>query len=199
MKLHCHTLSPFARKAMILNRLKGLNVQEIMATPDGARGYTNGVNPLGKIPVLELNNGLPALFDSGVICEYLDSLKAPLLPASGPERWTQLRLHALGDGLSDAVYNYRYETVRPNELHWTKIIERHTKALEMGVEALSAEIGTLGTPWTFGNLSVVCALDYMSFRAPHIDWRKRSPDLEIWHNQFVDFPVYRETFGYSEA
>ena len=199
MKLYCHPFSPYARKAMILNRLKGLDVEEVTATPDCARGYTDGVNPLGKIPALETTTGLPALFDSGVICEYLDSLSDPLLPSSGEERWKQLRLHALGDGFSDAVYNYRYETARPTELHWPQIIERHMKALEMGVDALVNEIETLGTPWTFGNLSIVCALDYMNFRAPTIDWKTRSPDLAIWHNQFVDFPAYQDTFGYDAA
>lgn len=182
---------------MILCRLKGLDVQEILASADGSRGYTDGVNPLGKIPALEVSNGSPALFDSAVICEYLDRVSEPLLPSSGAERWKQLRLHALGDGLSDAVYNYRYETVRPQDLHWAKIIERHIKALEMGIDALTAEIDTLGTPWTFGNLAIICALDYMSFRAPMMDWQTRSPDLAIWHNQFVDFPAYRDTFHYG--
>lgn len=198
MKLYCHPLSPYARKAMILSRLKGLDVDEFTAKADGPRGYTDGINPLGKIPALSLTDGSPALFDSGVICEYLDSLSKSLLPNHGSKRWAQLRLHALGDGLSDAVYNYRYETVRPDSLHWKTQIDRHICAMEMAVDALSAEIDALGTPWEFGNLSIVCALDYLAFRAPVIKWKTRAPDLALWHQQFVEFPAYKSTFGYGD-
>lgn len=197
MKLHCHPISPYARKAMILSRLKGLSIDEVTAKADGARGYTDGANPLGKIPALEISNHTPVLFDSSVICEYLDTLQSPILAQSGPERWAQLRLHALGDGISDAVYNYRYESVRPDNLHWAKMLKRHTTALEMAVDALASDIDALGTPWTFGNLSVICALDYMSFRAPHIDWKERAPDLMAWHAEFTAYAAYRDTYAYE--
>ena len=117
MKLYCHPISPFARKAMILARLGRVAVTEITPEKDGANGYAVVGNPLGKMPSLVLREG-QSLFDSRVICEFLDGLSAaPLCPASGDARFTQLRQHALGDGLSEAVYNLRMETLRPSALH----------------------------------------------------------------------------------
>lgn len=199
MKLHCHPVSPYARKAMILCRLKGIEVEEIR--PDGvngAKGYAGSDNPLGKIPALDVRPGV-ILFDSPVICEYLDSLKEPLLPATGDERWHQLHLHAWGDGLADAVYNYRYETVRPDELHWEQMIERHNMAMTTTIDALEADVDTLGGPWSFGNLAIICALGYMSFRAGHIDWQARAPKLARWYDVFTREPAWQETYAYDDA
>lgn len=198
MKLHCHPISPYARKAMIICRLKGIDVEKVIAVADGDKGYTNGANPLGKIPALE-REGLPTLYDSPVVCEYLDSLRNPTLPVAGPERWTQLRFHAMGDGLSDAVYNYRYETVRPKSRHWTKIIRRHTHAIESVIDALESEVETLGHPWEFGTLAIICALDYCSFRAGHVDWQIRAPKLAVWHKRFTRDAVYQDTYAYDQA
>jgi len=195
MKLHCHPISPYARKAMILCRLKGIKVEEILASADGANGYTGGVNPLGKIPALEVSK-TQLLFDSPVICEYLDSLKDPLLPPSGVRRFRQLQLHALGDGLSDAVYNYRYEIVRPEYLHWSDIIERHNTAMGTSLDYLEAMVSKLGKPWGFGNIAIICALDYMHYRASHIEWQKRAPQLADWHARFTSELAYQDTYAY---
>jgi len=111
MKLICSPISPYARKVMILARLSGIALEECLPDKDGTNGYVAGDNPLGKIPALEWQSG-QYLFDSPVICEFLDSLREkPLLPSEGHERIAQLWQHALGDGLSDAVYNYRMETI----------------------------------------------------------------------------------------
>lgn len=199
MKLHCHPISPYARKAMILCRLHGLEVEEIVASADGARGYTGGVNPLGKIPALELADG-GLIFDSPVVCEYLDGLSdVPLLPAAGYARIEQQVLHALGDGLSDAVYNYRYETVRDEALHWDTLIERNTTAMMMGIKYLDDKIDALGYPWSFGNVAIICALDYMSFRAPHVDWAVLSPKLADWHSGFQSDAAYSDSYGYPKT
>ena len=96
MKLICHPISPFARKAMILARIHGVEVEESLPKKDGANGYVAGDNPLGKIPALEWQPE-QYLFDSPVICEYLDSLgDTKLLPAEGHERYLNLWQHALG-------------------------------------------------------------------------------------------------------
>ena len=174
---------------MIMIRLKGLTdqVDEIPPVIDGRHGYSNSSNPLGKIPALE-RDGQVTLFDSAVICEYLDGLSDPWLPALGEERFKQLRLHALGDGISEAVYNYRYEIVRPDELHWAQMIERHETSLNTAIDALEHEVTALGKPWEFGNLSIVCALSYMGYRAGHIDWRDRAPNLAGWFESFEADP-----------
>jgi len=196
MKLYCHPISPYARKAMILVRRNNIAVEEIAATANGSHGYTDGHNPLGKIPALEWQPQ-QFLFDSPVICEYLDGLSEdPLLPADSHARFIQLWQHALGDGLSDAVYNYRYETVRPQELHWPKMIKRHTTAIENTIDTLEKICDWLGTSWTYGNLAIICALDYASYRAPHVNWRARAPKLKDWHKGFTTDPYCQDTYAY---
>lgn len=198
MKLMCHPISPYARKAMILARLHGIEVQEIQPEKDGANGYAAGDNPLGKIPALEWQPQ-QYLFDSPVICQYLDSLGAsPILPADGHMRFLNMWQHALGDGLADAVYNYRYEIVRPPDLHWDEMIKRHETAIIRSVETLEKICEWLGGPWTYGNLAIVTALDYASYRAGHLDWQDRAPKLAYWHAAFTSDLHYKATYGYPE-
>lgn len=181
---------------MILCRVKGLDVEEIAPSPDGANGYGSSENPMGKIPIL-IRSGETALYDSPVICEYLDSVSAPWLAASGEARWNALRLHRIGDGLSEAVYNYRYETVRDKTLHWDAMIERHDTAIRTVVTALEREVPNLSTSWDFATLSIICGLDYAGYRAGHIDWRDHAPDLAEWHSSFMQDPVWVATFAYN--
>lgn len=198
MKLICHPISPYARKAMILVRLHDIKVEEVLPEKDGANGYVAGDNPLGKIPALEWQPQ-QYLFDSPVICQYLDSLSdAPILPAEGHTRFLSMWQHALGDGLADAVYNYRYETVRPPDLHWDEIIRRHETAIIRSIETLENICEWLGDPWTYGNLAIVTALDYASYRAAHLNWQEKAPKLAAWHRGFVDDPHYNATHDYPE-
>ena len=199
MKLICHPISPYARKAMILARLSGIALDEVRPEKNGANGYLAGDNPLGKIPALEWQPG-QFLFDSPVICEYLDSLReTPILPASGHLRFVQLWQHALGDGLSDAVYNYRMETARPRELHWDEMIDRHDTAIRNAVATLEKISPWLGEDWTFGNIAIVCGLDYAGYRAAHFKWKEAAPNLAKWHKQKMESPVWQETNAYEEA
>lgn len=183
---------------MILARLSGIELDECPPEKIGKNGYQAGDAPLGKIPTLEWQPG-QFLFDSPVICEYLDSLREnPLQPASGHSRYIQLWQHALGDGLSDAVYNYRVETVRPPELHWGEMITRHEQAIRNTVSTLEKISPWLGEDWTFGNIAIICGLDYASYRAPHIDWETAAPKLRDWHSSFEDKAPYRDTYAYGE-
>ena len=190
MKLICNSLSPFARKVIILNRLQGHGIEEVPAKKDGANGYGAGNNPLGKIPSLEWKPD-EYLFDSPVICEFLDQrAKSPLLPRDPQARIQQQLFHALGDGLADAVYNFRYETVRPEALHWDEIIVRHEAAINNSIDYLEQIVDALGQPWSFGNLAIICALDYANFRAGHLNWQARAPKLAKWHESFTAETVY---------
>ena len=138
------------------------------------------------------------LFDSPVICEYLDGLRdEPLLPVDGHSRYIQLWQHALGDGLSDAVYNYRVETMRPSELYWDEMIARHDQAIQNAVTTLDKISPWLGDDWTFGNIAIICGLDYAGYRAPHFDWKAAAPKLKAWHSGFKQKPVWRETNAYD--
>lgn len=199
MKLICHPISPYARKVMILARLSGIELDEVRPEKDGANGYVAGDNPLGKIPALEWRPG-QFLFDSPVICEYLDSQRdVPLLPVTGHGRYIQLWQHALGDGLSDAVYNYRMETVRPPDLHWDEMIERHDHAIRNAIATLEKISPWLGEDWTFGNIAIVCGLDYAAYRAAHFDWTAAAPELAKWHSKRMQTQVWRDTNAYDEA
>lgn len=198
MKLICSPISPYARKVMILARLSKINLVEVRPEKDGANGYIAGDNPLGKIPALEWQTG-QYLFDSPVICQYLDSLRAtPLLPTEGHPRFIQLWQHALGDGLSDAVYNYRMETVRPEKLHWTEMIERHNQAIRNSITTLEKISPWLGDDWTYGNIAILCGLDYAGYRAPHMSWKDAAPKLAEWHAKFAKTAIWQNTNEYSE-
>ena len=183
---------------MILARLHGIELEVLKPETLGdPNGYTNGDNPLGKVPALEWQPG-QWLFDSPVICEWIDAKgKTPLLPDDRHERTIQQWQHALGDGISDATYNLRYEMARPEKLHWPQMIARHEAALKSAVDTLEGIVGMLGEPWTYGNLAVVCGLDYMHFRARHLDWRARAPRLASWFETFAATGEYRETYAYG--
>ena len=182
---------------MILNRLQDHALEEIPAQKDGANGYKAGDNPLGKIPALEWKPD-QYLFDSPVICEFLDQRAAnPLLPADPQARTQQQVYHALGDGLADAVYNYRYEIVRPELLHWDEIITRHETAIKRSIDYLERIVDQLGKPWRFGNLAIICGLDYAGFRAGHLNWQSRAPKLAKWHDAFASTALYKDTYGYG--
>lgn len=199
MKLICHPISPYARKVMILARLSGIELDEVQPTKDGANGYVAGDNPLGKIPALEWRPG-QFLFDSPVICDYVDSLRdTPLLPETGELRYIQLWQHALGDGLSDAVYNHRSETLRPPDLHWDQMIERHNQSIRNAVATLEEISPWLGEDWTFGNIAIICGLDYAGYRAPHIDWKSEAPKLAEWHKKKSATGVWQATNAYNET
>ena len=199
MKLICDPISPYARKVMILARLSGFELDEVRPMKDGINGYIAGDNPLGKIPALEWQPG-QFLFDSPVICEYLNSLrKTKLLPDDGHMRFIQLWQHALGDGLSDAVYNYRMETVRPPDLHWDEMIDRHDQAIRRSVETLDKISPWLGEDWTYGNIAIVCGLDYAAYRAGHFNWKRAAPKLADWHRNLSETDVWRDTYAYDKA
>jgi len=198
MKLICHPISPYARKAMILARIHNIDVEEIQPETDGARGYKAGDNPLGKIPALEWQPG-QYLFDSPVICEYLDSLSDnPILAKDTHLHFLQKWQHALGDGLADAVYNYRQEVARPEALHWPEMIERHETAIVQSIDTLERICEWLGGPWSYGNLAIICALDYASFRAGHLGWQNRAPKLASWHAVFETDAAYLATYKYPK-
>ena len=187
-RLHGSPISPYARKVMILARVHDIVLDIIPAKASGSSGYTGGDNPLGKIPALEWWPG-QWLFDSPVICEWLDAQGAdPLLPNALHPRTIQKWQHALGDGISDATYNLRYETVRPKALFWPEMIERHETALRTSVATLESIVSMLGENWTYGNLAIVCGLDYLSYRGAHLDWPSLAPALSDWHKAMSELP-----------
>jgi len=198
MKLYTHPRSPFARKVMIFARVHNITLDEhVVGDPDPLHGYTGGDNPLGKVPALEWKPG-QFLFDSPVICEHLDNLSAiPLLSKNSQERFVEKWHHALGDGLAEANMHLMFERLRPEGLHWEQMITRHEKAIETAVLRLDGMTKDLGDDWRFGNIAIITALDFLSFRATTLKWQDAAPRLAAWHSGFMDKPAYQETFGYG--
>ena len=152
-------------------------------------------NPLGKVPALILDDG-GLLYDSPVICEYLDSLHdgPRIFPAEGPERWIALRQQALGDGILDAAILRMIETLRrPEKLRWQGWIAHQTAKVVRAVDRFEAEAATLEGPLTIGRIAAGCALGYLDFRTPELDWRAGRPKLAAWYEKFAQRPAMRET------
>jgi len=140
-------------------------------------------NPLGKVPCLIMEDG-GAVFDSRVIVEYLDTMTpvAKLIPTAGRERVEVRTWEALADGLLDAAIAVRLEqTQRPPEQQSQKWIDRQMGKVDAALEAMAS--GLEGKNWCHNNaysladIAVGCALAYLDFRFPQIDWRNRHPDL----------------------
>jgi glutathione S-transferase len=197
MQLHYNIASPFARKVLAVAIETGLDVRiervKRLMTPVAPDALLNADNPLGKIPCLVTDDGM-ALYDSPVICEYLDSLHhgARMFP-SGPARWTALRRQALADGIMDAAVLTRYETfLRPQEVRWDAWIDSQKQKFLRALDALEFEGASLGVV-DIGTLAIACALGYLDFRFPDDDWRAGRPRLAAWLEQFAQRPAIANT------
>jgi glutathione S-transferase len=197
MQLHYNIASPFARKVLAVAIETGLDVRiervKRLMTPVAPDALLNADNPLGKIPCLVTDDGM-ALYDSPVICEYLDSLHhgARMFP-SGPARWTALRRQALADGIMDAAVLTRYETfLRPQEVRWDAWIDGQKQKFLRALDALEFEGASLGVV-DIGTLAIACALGYLDFRFPDEDWRAGRPRLAAWLEQFAQRPAIANT------
>ena len=199
MKLRYSPASPYVRKVMILAYETGLEprIERISTTvvPVKENEELSRENPLTKVPTLVTDDG-QVLFDSPVICEYLDSLHhgTKLFPPTGAARWQALRLQALGDGILDAALLARYETaVRPQELQWRDWIDGQTRKIRHGLDSLEANIGELSGPLTIGTVAVACALGYLDFRFGSENWRASRPKLAAWYEDFAQRPSMKST------
>ena len=135
-----------------------------------------------KIPALKTDDGT-VLYDSRVICEYLDALAGggKLFPASGAARWQALRRQALGDGIMDAGILRRYELVlRPEALRWADWLAGQQAKVDHGLDAAEREAGGWGEALDIGHLTLACALGWLDFRFPDAGWRASRPLLAAW-------------------
>jgi len=180
--------SPFGRKARIAISVLGLDGKvkvEPASTQDPADPISQQ-NPLGKVPVLILDDG-STLFDSPVILEYLDVLAGggKILPKETKARFDALRLEALADGIMDAsiliVYEGRY---RPPEMAVQKWLDRQGEKVQRGLAALEQAPPALDSPPNVGQITLACALGYRDFRFKGT-WRKDYPKLVAWLDNFA--------------
>jgi glutathione S-transferase len=199
MRVRVNPASPFARKVRIVAREAGLTgrLQEIDTSVSPVAPNTDlaGANPLVKIPALVLDDGT-TLYDSTVICEYLDAQAgSKLFPAAGMERWNALRLQSLCDGILDAAVLTRYEVaVRPEALRWPEWIAGQRKKIDGGVDALEREQPSWGDAFGIGQIGAACVLGYLDFRFPEIAWRSGHPRLKAWFDGVSKRASLQDTF-----
>lgn len=152
-------------------------------------------NPLGKIPTLVRDDG-SALYDSTVICEYLDSLHdgRRLFPASGEARWTALRRHALGNNLMDNLMLWRNELLRLQQQQSPETLAAFELKVRNAVAALDIEADALeAAPVDIGHVAIGCALGYADFRFGHLQWRSGHDRIARWKDEFAQRPSMRNT------
>ncbi len=201
MKLRYSPTSPYVRKVSVTAIELGLAAR-IERVPTDTQDRDSGLaehNPLGKVPALILDDGA-VLYDSPVICEYLDTLHdgPRMFPAAGPERWAALRQQALADGILDAAILRMIETLRrPEALRWQRWIAHQTAKMMRAADQFEAEAatpeGALEGPLTIGRVAAGCALGYLDFRFPELDWRGGRPKLAAWYEKFAQRPAMRQT------
>jgi glutathione S-transferase len=200
MTLHWSPRSPYVRKVMIAAHEMGLRdrLRTVRTVVGGTTPHRElmRINPLGKIPTLELEDG-SVLYDSPVICEYLDTLHdgPKLFPATWPRRGMALRRLALGDGMLDAALPWLGERFRPPERQSQAHIDLWRAKLLACVDALEHEAGAQGNEalkdgalkdgaLTIGDVAIGVALGYLDFRFDELHWRDGRPRLAAWYATF---------------
>ena len=172
MKLLHSTTSPYVRKVRVVAFEKGLSsrIELVPANPWPDPALVAAANPLGKVPVLLLDDGTP-IYDSPVICEYLDSLvpARPLIPYDGIGRWLVLRRQALADGILDAAVGIVLESRRPAAEQSASAQARAVEAIRRSVTALGADLQAADEMFDLGQISIAVALGYLEFRLSHLD------------------------------
>lgn len=189
MRLISHPFSPYGRKVKITAHLKGVYDDLKIEQTDTSVPINETLraqNPLSKIPVLILDNG-QQIYDSPVICEFLDSLKQtpPLIPKAGTDRWKTLTMGALGDGIIDAaitqVYERRFRPETKVEQAW---LDRQQVKIDGALAVLEANPPAWTTGPDYGHLTVAVSLGYLDFRHEG-KWRAKHPKMVAWLEKFA--------------
>lgn len=187
MQLRYSPTSPYVRKVSVVALETGLEgrIERVPTDIRAPSAEFQHDNPLSKVPTL-ITEGGEALYDSPVICEYLDSLHdgIPLFPPPGGRRWTALRRQALADGIADAAVLARLETMRPEGERSASWVALQTEKVTRGLDALEEEAAGFGPVCTIGHIAVGCALGYLDFRVPELDWRQGRIELARWAERF---------------
>jgi len=195
MKLLYQTHSPYARKVLVMAHEAGLAERLTVVHHETSPTWRNDdvfrLNPLGKVPVLLLDDGT-ALFDSNVICEYLDSLhdRPPLIPRELSARLPTLRTQALAQGLCDAGITVRHETVRrPEALRYPAMRDGQIEKLVASYDFLEREWTKAAgdAPVDLGQIAVATALSWLAFRELP-DFEQGRPRLAAWYRRFIERP-----------
>jgi glutathione S-transferase len=189
VKIFYSAASPFVRKCVVTALELGLSerIERLSCAANPIEPDRSIVvhNPLGKVPTLITDDGT-VLFDSRVICEYLNDLAGgDLLPRPGPARWRTLVEQSLADGIADAAVLARYETtLRPEGLRWSDWLAGQLAKIAAGLVDLEARAAAFGDRVDFGTISLGCALGYLDYRFASLAWRDTHPNVAAWFAWF---------------
>jgi glutathione S-transferase len=193
MKLLYQTHSPYARKVLVAAHEMGLQqrlcVVHHETSPTRPNEAVLALNPLGKVPVLICDDDV-VMFDSNVICEYLDGLQptARLIPREPAARWRALKMQALAQGIADAGIAARWEASRrPAHLRWPTMHDAQVQKIAQACDFLEREIEQRGSTPDIGDIALVTALSWLEFRGvyPFLPGR---PRLAAWYEALCARP-----------
>ena len=203
MRLIGAVTSPYVRKVRVVLAEKKLDYRFVPEDVWADDTQIAAANPLGKVPCLVMD-GQDAVFDSRVIVEYLDTLSpvGKLIPPSGRQRVEVKTWEALADGLMDAAILARLERTWPGRTEGERSeawIARQMKKVDDALAAMDRGLGD--KPWcapavhiTLADIAVGCALGYLDFRFPELDWRERHPNLaRLLDDKLMQRPTFAET------
>lgn len=196
MKLRFSPTSPFVRKVTVCAHELGLidRIECVLTDVWNPASDIGRDNPLGKVPALITDDGM-VLYDSPVICEYLDSRHdgAPLIPTPGPARWQALRRVALADGILDAGVARLLEGRRDEAQRSAPWLARQSAKITAGLDVLEGETADMSEAITIGDIAIAVALGWLDFRFAADDWRRGRPALAEWYDGFAERPSMRAT------
>ncbi|MDR2240200.1 MAG: glutathione S-transferase N-terminal domain-containing protein [Zoogloeaceae bacterium] len=198
MKLIGSLTSPYVRKARIVLAEKKIEYELVVCNPRDPGTDITRLNPLGKVPVLALDDEY-TLFDSSVIVEYLDGVTPNnrLLPASGRERIRVKRWEALADGMVDAAAAAVLEAKRPREEQSPSWIARQRGKIDCALERAAEDLGEQpwcnGAAFSLADVALGAALGYLELRLPDIRWREQYPNLARLFTELATRPSFAET------
>lgn len=195
MKLYYSDASPFARKCRIVLRLKGLleQTQEITALPLGDSKELIAHNPISQVPCLVLEDETSA-FNSPVICAHLNEMSDDF-DIYGSDKLKSIRLEALGDGICEMAVKIRLELSRPTNEQSPKWLQRWGENLHRAMAYANSVLPDAEEiEFNIGIISIACALTYLDFRFPEIEWKSKFANLKSLQSLLESHPFFVETF-----
>ncbi len=196
LKLRYSSASPFVRKVLVFAHEAGL-AASIELVPTDVWAPDSDIardNPLGKVPALVTDVG--TFIGSTLCCEYLDTLHEgrPLIPTAPTERWPVLQRHALGDGIMEAAVARVVEAVRrPKDLVFQGNLDRQEAKIRRAVDAVETQAAALDKRIDLATITLACALGYLDFRLPDLNWRAGHPAVARWQEGMATRPSMTAT------